>query len=286
MPVTNVPAPGSPIRSNWAISVSNIANANEAALPGKFDKSGGTVSGALTVTGATTLAGLTAGTTNTGALTTTGKITSGGALESNGALTVGSGGSGGVTVANGNIIAGVNPSSGEGVLVGKDGSITQGYNTSGSAAATPCVELRRGPNAWTVGTLYLRFLTGAPPGTAIGSVSIASASSVAFNTTSDARLKEPTGDADDALAIVTELGAKAYRGRWIADQGAGDEWIFVNSQDVEPLLPFAVTGAADARTDDGAIEPQQLDAGSLVPVLLAAVSQLSARVAALEAAAA
>jgi hypothetical protein len=32
MPVTNVPTPGSPIRSNWAQSVSNVANANETAV--------------------------------------------------------------------------------------------------------------------------------------------------------------------------------------------------------------------------------------------------------------
>ena len=39
-----------------------------------------------------------------------------------------------------------------------------------------------------------------------------------------------------------DLGAKVYRGRWIADQGQGDEWVFLNSTDVEPVAPYAVAG--------------------------------------------
>ena len=139
-------------------------------------------------------------------------------------------------------------------------------------------------SAFVVGHRYIRL--NASDGTEIGSVSIASGSSVAFNTTSDPRLKERTGDADDALDVVAELGAHVYRGRWIADDGQGQEWIFLNSTDVEAVAPYAVSGDADATDDDGNIIAQQLDHGSLVPLLIAAVSQLTARVAALEAAAA
>ena len=117
---------------------------------------------------------------------------------------------------------------------------------------------------------------------AIGTITIASASSVAYNTTSDPRLKERTGDADDAATIAAELGRRAYRGRWIADEGTGKEYVFVNSTDVEELAPYAVHGDADATGPDGEIVPQQVDYSTLVPLLFAALSQALDRIAVLE----
>lgn len=147
---------------------------------------------------------------------------------------------------------------------------------------------RIAPDALDIGDRFAAFFRA---NAQIGTITIASASSVAYNTTSDARLKERTGDVADAADTVQALGRLAYRGRWIADEGAGEEWIFLNSQDVEPIASFAVTGAADAvvPADDlegratGEIIPQQLDHGALVPLLFAALSQALDRIAALEA---
>ena len=80
---------------------------------------------------------------------------------------------------------------------------------------------RTGTQPQAVGGTFVRF-ERTSAGTDIGSITIASASAVAYNTTSDPRLKEPTGDVADAADIVHDLGAKVYRGRWIADQGQGD----------------------------------------------------------------
>ena len=47
-------------------------------------------------------------------------------------------------------------------------------------------------------------------------------------------------------------------------------------------MPEAVTGEKDAVDDDGNIKPQGLDQSKLVPLLVKAVQELSAKVKALE----
>ena len=184
--------------------------------------------------------------------------------------------------------------SGGGATLRGDGVFRILTNTVNNAG----LRVGRGEGSGTLdpGQTFISFVRGlSPGGTTIGSIDIATSSSVAYKTTSDARLKTPTGDAADAADIVQALGAKVYRGRWIADGDAGEEWILVNSQDVEPVAPFAVWGAGDAVAtaedvaaeragEAGEIVPQQLDHGALVPLLLAALSQALDRIAALEAA--
>lgn len=134
-----------------------------------------------------------------------------------------------------------------------------------------------------VGEQFVRFgrLTS---DTGIGSITIASATSVAFNTTSDPRLKESEGPIGDAADRVRALGAAAFRGRWIGDEGAGEVWDFLSSHDVEAAAPYAVHGARDAVESDGTIIPQQVDYSALVPLLCAALADALDRIAALEAA--
>ena len=124
--------------------------------------------------------------------------------------------------------------------------------TTGSAISVPNLIVSRagtvpvgGALPSDIGGRFMRFDRGTA-GLTVGTITVASASSVAYNTTSDPRLKEQTGDAADAADIVQALGSKVYRGRWIADQGEGEEWVFINSTDVEPVAAFAVQGEADA----------------------------------------
>ena len=144
--------------------------------------------------------------------------------------------------------------------------------------------------------------------TQIGSVSCASATAVAYNTTSDPRLKENLGPIPDAAERVHGLGAKVFAGRWIdpdtgqAEEG-GDVWAFLSSHDVQDVAPYAVTGERDAVTpeppliDDGEgnmvpdpsappggqILPQQVDYTAIVPLLTGALSQAIDRINDLEA---
>jgi hypothetical protein len=190
---------------------------------------------------------------------------------------------------------GGDPIDAQGLQLRLDGVIR---STNGSTTLANIRLARGGAGAIDPGQSFMTFvrgLTSSAP--VIGSITIATASTVAYNTSSDARLKEPTGDVADAAAIVQALGSLAYRGRWKDDiaEGIGEEWVFVNSQDVQLLAPFAVTGEPDAVTtqDDvdaglagepGQIIPQQLNHGALVPLLLAALAQALDRIDTLEAA--
>jgi hypothetical protein len=110
--------------------------------------------------------------------------------------------------------------------------------------------------------------------TVIGTITIATATTVAYNQSSDPRLKHRDGDAADAAAMVQDLGHAAFRGRWLDDDGepAGEEWVLLSSHDIEDVAPFAVTGARDAVTDTGGIDPQQVNYPALVPLLCAALA--------------
>lgn len=221
MPVTNVPSPGSPIRSNWAISVSNVANAAEAAIPGKVAKAGDTMTGNLHV----------------------------GAPFSDTVV-------GNTIDTRGLIGTSVDLAGGRNLTVGRIGA--------GASAA---------------GEVYVQFRRGTP----IGSITIASATAVAYNTTSDPRLKETTGELTDAAQRVQTLGHAAYRGRWVGDPVEAPEWDLIDATDVAVAAPYAVQGEPDAVTDDGAIDPMQVNYGALVPLLCAALADALDRIDALEA---
>jgi hypothetical protein len=99
---------------------------------------------------------------------------------------------------------------------------------------------------------------------------------VAYNTTSDYRLKELFG-AYDASAEVDKVpvhlgmmkGATLKRPMFVAHE-------------LQAVFPWAVTGEKDATDEDNKIIPQQVDAGALIPILWAQIQALRARVSQLE----
>lgn len=90
-------------------------------------------------------------------------------------------------------------------------------------------------------------------GSSVGSVSVTS-SATAYNTSSDARLKDVTGEAR-GLEVITKLNPVAYN--WKAD-GKADEGLI--AQEVKELVPNAVTGSED--------EHYQMDYSKLVTHLV------------------
>jgi hypothetical protein len=90
-------------------------------------------------------------------------------------------------------------------------------------------------------------------GSTVGSVSVTS-SATAYNTSSDARLKDVTGEAR-GLEVITKLNPVAYN--WKAD-GKADEGLI--AQEVKELVPNAVTGSED--------EHYQMDYSKLVTHLV------------------
>jgi hypothetical protein len=114
---------------------------------------------------------------------------------------------------------------------------------------------------------------------AIGGI-INNATSVAYNTSSDYRLKDNVADYTSGVALIKQLRPVTFR--WKADPSAPSTIGFI-AHEVQAVLPQAVTGQKDAVDKDGNILPQGIDQSKIVPALTAAVKELEARVVALEA---
>ena len=95
-------------------------------------------------------------------------------------------------------------------------------------------------------------------GVQVGSVSV-SGSTTAYNTSSDARLKDVTGEAR-GLEVITKLNPVAYN--WKAD-GKADEGLI--AQEVKEIVPNAVSGSED--------EHYQMDYSKLVTPLVKAIQE-------------
>ena len=142
-------------------------------------------------------------------------------------------------------------------------------------------------NGSSSGSTYASFIYNAGQ---IGNIAQSGTTSVAYNTTSDYRLKENVQPMQNALATVAALKPVTYT--WKADGSAGQGFI---AHELQAVVPDCVTGAKDAvRTVDvldaegKAIgtkeEPQYqgIDTSFLVATLVAAIQELTARLEVLE----
>lgn len=297
-PFTDVPAPGSPIRSDWPQSASHYItdqvvrrdvvsyqtiqsnlylpvgapNNDQAATPRKYVTDllannylplvGGTMTGPITLPAAEP----------TGAQRATPKSYVDAQDVKRVAIT-------GDTM-TGTLQVGNNPVSPDynaGSRINPNGQLVA---TGGSGiVGTPSLYLNRKAGSDVNGEPFARFLRAE---TGIGSITIASATSVAYNTSSDPRLKTAVGDNDDAGARVQALGRLGFKGRWIADDAGGQVWDMLYATDIATVAPYAVLGEPEAVTTSGDIDPMQVNYPSLVPLLVAALSQALDRLDALE----
>ena len=101
---------------------------------------------------------------------------------------------------------------------------------------------------------------------------------VRYNTTSDYRAKDVFGAWDDAGATIDAL--KVYRGKM---HGATLERPMMIAHEAQAVVPYAVSGEKDAVDKDGKPVYQQMDHQVLVPLLIAELQAVRARLAALEA---
>lgn len=105
----------------------------------------------------------------------------------------------------------------------------------------------------------------------VGGVST-SATATSYNTSSDARLKENIGDADNSSALIDQLQVRKFD--WKAD-GSHQRYGFI-AQELYTVYPEAVSKPADPE------EMMGVDYSKLVPLLVQEIQSLRARVAALE----
>jgi len=113
-------------------------------------------------------------------------------------------------------------------------------------------------------------------GVTVGSIS-QDGTNTAYNNSSDYRLKESVQPLTGGLARVNALKPSIYK--WKTNGKVGEGFL---AHELAEVVPFAVTGEKDAVTKDGEIEPQQVDLSKVVPILVAAIKELSAEVNALK----
>jgi hypothetical protein len=113
----------------------------------------------------------------------------------------------------------------------------------------------------------------------VGSIDVTT-TATAYSTSSDYRLKGAPTPLTGGLATVGQLSPCEFA--WKSDGSIARGFI---AHELQAVVPEAVTGQKDAVDAEGRPQYQGVDAAKLVPYLVAAVQELSAKVAALEASA-
>jgi hypothetical protein len=180
------------------------------------------------------------------------------------------------------------------LLVGKTSSdlSTPGFGVDIRSGVLNGVSIIKNDGQWGT-ALFIRRNTGVGTGavaefnydgTTTGTIGI-TATTTAYNTSSDYRLKDNVQPMTGALAKVAALKPCAYT--WKADGSNGQGFI---AHELAEVVPDAVTGEKDAVNEDGSIKPQGIDTSFLVATLtaglqeaVAMIEELKAKVAALEA---
>tara|TARA_R110002020_G_scaffold64119_1_gene170475 strand:- start:372 stop:1124 length:753 start_codon:yes stop_codon:yes gene_type:complete len=120
-----------------------------------------------------------------------------------------------------------------------------------------------------------KFFEFADSGGVIGSISANGAGNTAFNTSSDERLKKDIEDVSDSL--LDEINKiKVRKFQW--NHRPANFHIGLIAQELEKIVPKAVNKGGD----DPKKQPYSVAYSSLVPYLIKAVQELSAKVTALE----
>ena len=126
---------------------------------------------------------------------------------------------------------------------------------------------------------FVTFNTEAGGGTQRGSITFNRVGVLtAYNTTSDYRAKEIIGPVTNSGVTIDAL--KVYTGKM---HGATLERPMMIAHEAQQVVPYAVTGEKDAVDEDGKPILQQMDHQIFVPLLIAEIQSLRARLAVLEA---
>lgn len=117
-------------------------------------------------------------------------------------------------------------------------------------------------------------------GTECGTISLdAGGNSVAYNTSSDYRLKENTENIIDGIKRLKQL--KPYKFNW-KSKSDGNKVDGFYAHEVSPIVPEAILGDKDAVDEEGNIKHQKIDQSKLVPLLTAALQEAITKIETLE----
>jgi hypothetical protein len=156
---------------------------------------------------------------------------------------------------SGNLLVGTTSTSspGGGIVFVPNASGTVGYGRVGHASGAGS------------GTGYFDFLYN---NGIIGSITQNGTTAVAFNTTSDYRLKENVQPLKTGLATVSALKPVTYD--WKSDKTYGEGFI---AHELQEVVPLAVTGEKDAIDENGNPRHQGVDYSKIVVYLVAAIQE-------------
>ena len=141
------------------------------------------------------------------------------------------------------------------------GGTSSGQDDSFAASSSGNITIARASGS---SRTMASFLNG---GSTVGSI-VTSTTATAYNTSSDARLKDVTGEAR-GLEVINELNPVSYN--WKAD-GKADEGLI--AQEVQEIVPNAVSGSEE--------EHYQMDYSKLVVHLVKAVKEQQTQIEALQ----
>jgi hypothetical protein len=134
-------------------------------------------------------------------------------------------------------------------------------------------------NASTTGDALFQYFATETSLTVRGGISYNRAGGlVAYNTTSDYRAKDIIGPVSNSGSLIDSL--KVYVGKM---KGATIERPMLIAHEAQEVAPYSVTGLKDEVDSDGKDKYQQMDVSSFVPLLIAEIQSLRARVQTLEA---
>ena len=159
------------------------------------------------------------------------------------------------------------------LLVNYTASLSSIVGVRSTASATPCIATFNTAGAGSYQAKFYNNNTTA----LIGSITNNGNTGTSFNTTSDYRLKEDVQDMVGATNRVMAL--KPCNFAWKSTGERVDGFL---AHEAQEIVPEAVTGEKDAVDADGNPEYQGIDQSKLVPLLVATIQELEARIAALE----
>ena len=138
----------------------------------------------------------------------------------------------------------------------------------GSFGSSGCgVEIKHDGNP-AAGRDFIRFYNQSDA--EAGSIEHNAATSVAYKTSSDYRLKENIVDITDGIERLKLLKPRKFS--WIEDPELGLRDGFI-AHEVSPVIPHCVSGEKDAVKDNGKMQTQTMEYSQLTPLLTAALQE-------------
>ena len=164
------------------------------------------------------------------------------------------------------------------------GRATIGSNSEGSGGYSTILTLRYAGGGTEYGLNFLPDANGAQAcsffnaaGTNVGSIGL-TASATSYNTSSDHRLKENVVELTGATTRLKQLAPKRFN--FIADADTTVDGFLAH--EVQTVVPEAISGTHNEVDADGNPVYQGIDQSKLVPLLVATIKELEARITALE----